>query len=191
MNDMDGEQKSKRPPNMIALYMEAIDGDTNDPFLDQVNMGVGKYNDAEYWQQVSSFRKGMYAESAMGRKVVERAKKEAKRALVNAIFENDEASILSGVSYPPPEPDQTREEYLEEHIDMIWDGLGTKEISPSEHKSVIIQEATDLPADWVPPQMRMIKMRHKTSQSKNSQLLDNIFERVTEYMGGPTKEFEE
>jgi len=189
MNDIEPQENSKRPPNMIALYMEAIDGNSNDPFLDQINMGVGKYNDAEYWQQVGAFRKGMYGEAAMGRKVMERAKREAKEALVDAIYDNDEASLLSGVTYPAP-GDQDRDEYLAEHGDMIWDGLGTAEISPSEHKAIIIREATGLPDNWVPPHMRMIKFRHKASQSKGAQLIDNLFERVQEYMGGPAQEFE-
>jgi len=169
---------------MLEVYLRALDGDTNDEFLDDVNFGVGNYTDAEYWQQVESFRRGAFAESAMTREIIERAREETKHSIVDAIYDNpDQAAILEGVTYTAPS-EMDRNDYYDEHADDIWESLGTANMAAPEHRAVLVHEATDIAKDWTPPHWRMMKARHELSQSKGARALDNLFDRVKEFKGG-------
>lgn len=178
-----GKEK-RRPNSMLEVYMAALAGETGDPFLDQINMGTGNYTDSEYWLQVQEFRNGLYAEAAVSRKVLERARRETKEAVVRAILETPDSKLLDDISYPPPDDDASFGEYYGEHADEIWESLGTEEITPSRHRAILVNEVTDLGMGWTPPHLRMVKMRHEASQSKDARALDNLFDRVKEFVGG-------
>lgn len=184
------QKKERRPNSMLEVYMSMLAGNTGDDFLETINLGTGNYTNDEYWQQVQSFRNGLFAESAVSRHVLEKARRETKEALVEAIFETPEAQILDGVSYPAPDDDTSQREYYNEHADEIWESLGTAEMPPSRHKAVLVNEVTGLGMNWSPPHHRMLKMRHEASQSKGARALDNLFDRVKEFQGGePSEEF--
>lgn len=192
---LDGQQASDKPSRMLEIYMAALNGETGEPLLDRINLGTGNYTTAEYWQQVDSFRAGMFAESALVRKIMERARHEAKEAMVDAIWEGRHGSgLLKHVDFVDPDDSEceTREEYFDEYSDLIWEGLGTEGFPPSEHRAYVVHQATGIPMDWEPPHWRMMKMRHEASQSKGARALDNLFSRVKEFRGqdGPLEEFD-
>ena len=167
---------------MLELYMSAIDGKTGDPFLDEINLGTGNYTNREYWLQVDEFRNGLYAESAMSRKILERAVRETKEAMVDAIFDRPDAAELRNVDFPDTEG-FTRAEYLDQHMDRVWNGLGHGEYTKHEHQAWLLDQYTGINRDWSPPHWRMLKMRHEASQSKDAHALDNLFDRVREFVG--------
>lgn len=178
--------QEQTPGSMLEIYMHALANSTNDDFLDTINLGVGNYTDGEYWQQVTAFKRGLYADSAMTKRVIERAKTETKKRMVEAIFdERDDAQVLTGVDYPEPEEGQTREEYYEEHMEAVWEDLGFttssgEQYSTAEHQAWLVHVCTGLDMDWTPPHWRMLKMRHEASRSKRAHLLDNLFGRPPE-----------
>jgi hypothetical protein len=184
MSQAQQKTEKRRPNSMLEVYMAALAGETGDVFLDEINLGTGNYTDAEYWQQVQAFRNGIYAESAVSRHVLEKAVRETKEAIVEAIFETPDAQILDSVSYPAPEEGQTQADYFDEYAEEIWAGLGTADMPPSRHKAVLVNEVTSIGMNWEPPHMRMLKMRHEASQSKGARALDNLFDRVKEFKGG-------
>jgi hypothetical protein len=182
-------QEKRRPSSMLEVYMEILDGGTGDRFLDEVNMGTGNYTNAEYYKQVETYRKGMYAESAMAKEVMERAKSETKEELVRLIFENPDSDLLNQVDYPAI-GDTDRGEYYSEHADDIWASLGTENMAPSAHKAWLVSEVTGLDENWTPPQWKMLKFRHEASASKGARLIDNFTDRVKEFIGHePSEEF--
>lgn len=174
------------PGSMLELYMHALANSTQDDFLDSINLGVGNYTKAEYWQQIEAFRNGLYADSAMTRKVIERAKTQTQRRLVEAIYTKAEsgrdAQILNNVDYPEPSPGEvSRQEYFDEHIEDIWQELGVKgEYSKTEHQAWLVHVCVGIDLDWTPPHWRMLKARHEASRSKNARLIDNLFGRPPE-----------
>jgi hypothetical protein len=180
---MKGEQT---PGSMLEVYMHALASRTADDFLDQVNLGIGNYSEAEYWQQVEAFRKGLYADSAMTQKLIEKGKREALREVVDAVFEERDRAILDNIrNLPEPDDGQTRRGYYEEHADDIWRNLGDhEEYTAAEHKAWLVHETTGISRDWTPPHWRMLKMRHEASRSKNARLIDNLFGRPPEPSGG-------
>jgi hypothetical protein len=168
---------------MLEIYMHAVGNNTGDDFLDTINLGVGNYDEPEYWQQIDTFKTGMYADAAMTRKVVRRAILETKMRIVDAIYGDGDAKLLERGDVAHPRPDGLgKGEYLEEHMDDVWDGLGIPEegYSTEEHQAWMVNRATSLGMDWTPPHWRMLKARHEASRSKDARLIDNVFGRPPE-----------
>jgi hypothetical protein len=193
---------NQTPGSMLELYMHAMENGTTDDFLDAVNLGIGNYTDAEYWQQMEAFKNGMFADSSMTQKVVERAKLETQRRIVDAVVEGrDGARVLRQIDYEePPDygpggPDVSdRREYFDKHIRNIWEGLGYvtedgEQISKQAHQAWLIKTVTGLDENWVPPHWRMLMARHEGSRSKEARLIDNIFGRPPEPDAQPVEDF--
>lgn len=202
--DGPGGPGSTTPGSMLEVYMHALASRTHDDFLDQVNLGIGNYSESEYWQQIQAFRDGMFADSSMTRKLLERARYETKIALVEAIFDNPESEVLRGVDAPhkkdgndkypktrreePPDGDSElvdRHEYFDEYADEMWDSLGYttqdgERYKREEHQANLINTVTGIGMNWVPPHWRMLKARHEASRSKDAHLIDNLFGRPPE-----------
>ena len=173
-------QPDRTPGSMLEIYMHAVGNQTGDSFLDTINLGVGNYEEPEYWQQIDAFRNGMFADAAMTRKVIERAVLETKKHMVDAIFGDGDSSLLEkgSINYPKP-GDMSKEEYLEKHMDDVWDGLGIPDegYSTEQHQAWLVNRATGLGMDWTPPHWRMLKARHEASRSRDARLIDNVFGR--------------
>jgi len=180
---------------MLEVYMHALASRTGDDFLDTVNLGIGNYTDAEYWQQVSAFRSGLYADSAMTKKLIKKARREALRGVVDAVYDNRDRAILDNIdNLPEPKNGQSKQGFYDEHADDIWRNLGDHEgYTAAEHKAWLVHEVTGIPRDWTPPHWRMLKMRHEASRSKDARLIDNLFGRPPEPSGGnmqPVEDFQ-
>lgn len=189
------DKPNQTPGSMLEIYMEALANRTADDFLDQFNFGVGNYDEAEYWQQIQEFRRGLYADSAMTRKVIERAILETKMEIVDAVFEDRGSRLLDQVNAPAPgeccdEACSTKQGYFDEHIEDVWNDLGTDEYDPREHKAWLVHVATGLDMDWTPPHWRMLKAKHEASRSKDAHLIDNLFGRPPEPDMQPMEEFQ-
>jgi len=172
---------------MLEIYMEAVENKSGDSFLEEVNLGVGNYSDGEYWQQVESFRNGLYADTAMTQKIVERARLQTQRRLVDAIYGDGDDRILRHIDYPDPEESGTppKKEYLENNMEEIWQGLGYESrdgesYSATEHQAWLVHVCTGLGTDWTPPHWSMMMARHEASRSKGARMLDNLFGRPPE-----------
>lgn len=194
------------PTSMLEVYMHALDSPVGDDFLDQSNLGLGNYGTKEYWQQIQSFRNGLYADAGMARRIIDRAIYETKRKMAGDAFDRPKQ-----ISFKHPNPDSyikalieqhdieleekmdedetiavlrsqswVRQSYIEEFQDEIWQDLGDEEISMVSKQTEMVTRYTGLTTNWVPPHWRMLKMRHEASRSKGARLIDNLFERVRE-----------
>jgi len=181
------------PGSMLEIYMHALKNSTGDDFLDSINLGVGNYTDGMYWQQVESFRNGLYADAAMTEAIIERAKLQTQRRMVDAIFDDEDARILRHVDFDEPGEGASRQEYFDEHIEDIWQGLGVdkegEQYTTSQHQAYLVHIATGLELDWTPPHWRMLKARHEASRSKNARMIDNLFGRPPEPDLQPMEDF--
>lgn len=154
------------PSSSLDIYDEAVKPSADDEFLDSSNLGLGYYETKEYWLQVESFRKGLYADAAFSRTLIERSISETKHFLGREKWENL--------------PDGKREEYdRRRYIDIkgeeIWEQLDEAQ------KFETLGEVTGITSDWRPPFWRMMMMRHEASRSRGARLLDNLFGRVSEF----------
>lgn len=180
--------KKKRPSSPLEMYMATLEGKTGDEHVDETNLGTGFYTNAEYYQQVHSFRISLFAKAAVGRTIVERAIEEAKDGIVDAIFMGEYEHWAPDPDEPPEERELLasthRDDYKARHIDEIWERLGSDSEQPSyKIKAAAVAKYSTVSADWEPPHSKMLKMRHEASKSKSARLQDNIFGRVKEYLG--------
>jgi len=77
-----------RPHDQIDIYNLAIASTIDSDLIDDVLLGLGNYSSREYWQQVDSFRKGVFSTAAFTRRIRERAIEETKVELaLNGVSE--------------------------------------------------------------------------------------------------------
>ncbi|UXF50875.1 MAG: hypothetical protein HQRvContig02_15 [Haloquadratum phage sp.] len=156
------------------------------------------------WQQVESYRNGLYASAAFRRIIDERATRETKTEIA-----------INGYSYTIPDTQRQREfkgwDEMEpaERRELWEEELRQSETEPFDRRRWIErrgeqlfeqlqqdthEEARRFPATeaikelaghsgtWDPAHNRMLMARHETSRSRGAQLLDNVFGRVKEHI---------
>jgi len=198
-------QPKRRPQDQLDLYQEVVDSTAVDPFLDEQNLGLGNYTSKEMWQQVESYKNGLYAAAGFRRLLTERAKSETETRLA---IEGWEVTVgEKKYTWPGWDElsDQERREIwfdeeggdglaqsAEERFDRRrWiDRRGEKVLT--ELHELRDEETNTYPAiealktlsgweeQWEPAHNRMMMMRHESSRSRSAQLLDNVFGRVKE-----------
>lgn len=165
----------EQPQQHLDLYGSALGPTTvDDEFLKKTNFGLGNYTTQEMYQQVESFRDGLFADAAFRRVLFQRAVYYAKRRHAEAKWSDQYADV--------PKPAYTKQEYVDEKADELWNGLGdaadSQAADPAEAKMNVLARYAGVSGEWVPPQWRMMKMRHESSRSRNAKLLDNLFHSV-------------
>jgi len=187
----------------LDLQSQVVDSTAVDPFLDRQNLGLGNYKEREMWQQVESYRHGMYATAAFRRLIDERAKREAQTemaidgySLVNPQTGN-EVRLKGWEEMSPEEREETWAQLRtspEERIDrrrwiqrrgvQLYEKL--EKMNDSEQRrwpaTEAVRELAGHSGSWDPAHNRMLMARHETSRSRGAQLLDNVFGRVKEHV---------
>lgn len=152
------------------------------------------------WQQVESFKNGLYAGAAFKRVIEERAKHETKTKLALdgwsfVIPGTDTVSDIPG--WDELDEDRRREiwenelanqdgerfdrrRWIRRRGEQIFETL--QEHASEEHVRYphfeAMSELAGHDRSWEPPHNRMIAARHETSRSRGAQLIDNVFGRV-------------
>jgi hypothetical protein len=186
---MDPQQNGRqatndRPHDEIDIYNLAIASTSDSELIDDVLLGLGNYSSREYWQQVDSFRKGVFSTAAFTRRIRERAIEETKVELalhgvseewevdqtVRA-FEADGWYDLDGET----QAEHDRRRWINEKKEEFWEQL------PEAIQFQLVAEVAGLDKDWKAPHIRMMMMRHEASRSKEARLMDNLFGRIKEH----------
>ncbi len=181
MPDTDGQQRAS---SQIDIYSDAISSTVDDELLENINLGLGNYSDAEYWQQVDSFKQGMFADTAFGRRLENRAIEETKTEMALegwSYYDEHEDEVVTEDGWEDlsdeEKAEKDRRRYLEQRKEEIWGQLNDRE------RFDALVEVTGFSEEWTPPQWRLMMMRHEASRSKDGRLIDNIFGRVKEVKG--------
>lgn len=169
------QNRLEEPKSELDLYGSALGPTTvDDEFLQRTNFGLGNYSSREMYQQVESFRDGLFADAAFSSVLLERAVDYTKRRLAEQQWQEEYGD--------QDDPDVSRREYIEANADDIWESLGSvedrEEPSPQQAKLDAMAKHAGVTSDWVPPHWRVMKMRHEASRSRDARLLDNVFGRV-------------
>lgn len=170
-----------QPSSQLDIYHEAITPQVQDELLSESNLGLGNYDDAEMWQQVESFRDGIFADEAFGRILTDRAIDETKRELAldgfRFEFGEDDLEDIDEDGWTDLDDEERdrrdRRRYIEERGEQIWGAL------PEELRYRTLVEVTGFEKQWIPPHWRMLMMRHEASRSRDARTLDNVFGRVS------------
>jgi hypothetical protein len=159
------KQGNSAPASETAIYGEAVRPASSDEFLEQNNLGLGNYEESTYWQQMESFRSGMYGDAAFARRLVSRAIDQTKRALAIDEWEKLDEDDRHW---------KDKREWLNRKGNEIWNNL-----DPSERRALLAKH-TGIDRNWRPPHWRMLMARHEGSRSIGARLLDNLFGRKKE-----------
>jgi len=178
----DTTARHDRPSSDLDLYDKAVDPPLSDDFLNSNNLGLGNYSDGEMWQQVESFRMGLFADAAFSDKLDARRIEETQRqlALEGYAYINDDGQRKEFSGWADlterSQANKDRRRYIEERGEEIWETL------PEERQYQATIECTGMP-NWMPPHLRMVLMRHEASRSKGGRTQDNLFGRVKKVIG--------
>lgn len=166
-------QNEDGPNNELDIYHEAISPQSEDEFLDGNNLGLGNYENREYWQQVEAFKDGMYLRSAFSELVLDRAVKETIYEMGKEAWQELD---------PEEQAESDRRQWILEYGAKRWnnaDEVAEEDQDPQKIREAWLRQFAGVDRRWTPPQMRMMMMRHEASRSRGARLLDNLFGRVS------------
>lgn len=203
-NGQTAQNGHQQPRDQLDLYNSVVDSTAVDPFLDRQNLGLGNYKDPEMWQQVESYRHGLYASAAFRRLIDERATRETQIEIAINGYEYtipDTTQQRQMKGWEQLEPDERRELWVDElrqneaepfdrrrwikrRGEQLFEELqkDTREEAHRFPASEAIQEIAGHSGTWDPAHNQMLMARHETSRSRGAQLLDNVFGRVKEHV---------
>lgn len=178
------QDSEQQRADQLDLMQQAVDDVEGDEFLSANNLGLGNYTDDEMWQQIESFKTGLYGEAGfadlINEMAIEKTKREMAREKWRQLSDEDRAQ-------------ETRREWIIAKKEELWDDLGDidREVGDREdrraleleRKAEAIEEHLGAIPDWIPPHWRMLLARHETSRSREARLIDNLFDRVDEVQG--------
>jgi hypothetical protein len=194
---MDDTQRNGGPTSELELYSDVAEPSTEDDFLSDNNLGLGKYSGREYWQQIEAFKNHMYSESAFGRKLSELAIYQTQYGLGKEALENQDeydsfVDMAQGKGILDDDDIIGRRQAIIAIGKHRWNTLLKERYTENARKQMDDREAflhrEQLRAveehagssEWLTPHSRMISARHEGSRSKDAHLIDNLFGRVRE-----------
>lgn len=199
-NPYDHDQTARpanRPQDQLDLYQEVIDSPEIDGFLDENNLGLGNYSGREMWQQVQSYRDGMFSSTAFARTIRDLAIEETKWELgLNGWEMRIDGDRLKWTGWNGLDDEERQDQWAAELADAddefmdrrtwiqrqgewIFEDLVQQRIEGERYPArEAISEIANYDGQWDPPHFRMMMVRHETSRSRGARLIDNLFERV-------------
>jgi len=199
-----GQQKGsprQRPQDSLDLQQEVIESTSIDPLLDQENLGTGNYRSNEMWQQVESYRNGLYATAAFRNTIEQRSKQETKNRLAIDGWEwsDGDGGVYRWEGWEQLSPDERREKWRKELANQDGERFDRRRWIRRRGEQVLnelyelrspekgfypaleaLGELSGWSNNWNPAHNRMLMTRHEVSRSRGAQLLDNVFGRVKE-----------
>lgn len=201
----------------LDIQGKIVGSSDSNPLLKQTNLGLGKYDEDYKWQQIRSYRKGLYAWVAFGRALSERKVYETKMKLgeegYNAYYDDvdddvkqwkpfDEA-VSVDLEDEDERPDRdvssdtgwswnpskvSRWTAIRARGEYIWKRLGDpKQILTDEQFSAVATK-TGVVDEWQPLFWEIVAGRHEMSRSDGAELLRDALTGVREYRDGVEEE---
>jgi len=182
--NLDDRGQENRSRSELDVYDKALRSPGVDGFLESENLGLGFYEDAERWQQIESYRFGLFGDRVFGEPLIDRVIDETKRQLAvkgKQFYDAESQAPKSMTGWDELNEEQKnklkteekidKRRYIEDQGEEIWKSLSEKQ------RREAIEIATGTDRKWTPPQWRMLMARHETSRSRGARLLDNVFGR--------------
>lgn len=194
-HNLDDKQASGAPNSTLDIYDSVVNPETSDDISS--NLGTGFYTEDEQWQQVSSYRKGMFGEAAFARRLFDRALSETIQELGRKgwrYYDEDEGQHgdykeHDGVDLERELADEEMprpREVVRKHGERLWRKL------PDAQQVAAMQEFSGYSGNWMPPHWRMMETRHEASKSREARTQDNLFgtrnkQKVEEHRDSPRR----
>ena len=172
-----GHEDDQAPRDELDLRSQIVEQSDGNPLLQQSNLGLGNYTETYLWQQVRSYRKGLYAYIAFGNVLTKRAIYETKMELGRDGYVHFDENQKEVAQWDPLSEDDVRDDESSWTAERrrgkrIWDSLGEAP-QPVTQKQVaaVIKKTGVEPGKWLPIYWQMVSGRHDVSRSLNAELI--------------------
>jgi hypothetical protein len=175
---IESSEGGEKPSSELDLYDHALSANVDDEFLSTNNFGLGNYTGDEMWQQVESFKRGMYAEQAFVRRLLERAIHQTmvSLGLRGGSFYDERESVQDVRQFEgwrdldeEERAEKDRREWVLEKGREVWETL------PENCKREALDERAGVSSTWTPPHFRMMQVRHETGRSRDASTMEIVF----------------
>lgn len=179
----DGSDSPARQKDELDHLTDILQQSSANEILDEVNAGLGNYDDDVLWSQTESYRKGLIAHTAVSGLLIKRTIDEAKKFLAEhgtsfysesemdvRTFEPYDEAVDAG-TFEPGEYESSwnaKRRYAEE----IWKALGQADKAITQEQRAAMVKATGMePGEWIPMFWDMFAGKHDMSRSHGAELL--------------------
>jgi len=177
-----GQDESTKPRirDESDVYQQVLGSGSSNPLLRDADLGQGNYDDEYLWQQIRSYRKGLYAWIAFGNVLTERKIYETKMQLgdegYNAFYDESESDVQvwGALDEDDIPDDRSRWNVVKERGEEIWQRLGEPDVMLSQKQLSAIQSKTGLSQEWMPIFWELVSGRHEVSRSRDAELLRDL-----------------
>jgi len=181
------------PRASLDISAKVLEGPDSNSLLQETNLGLGNYDDDYLWQQIRSFRKGLFASIAFSGYLWRTARHETIMKLGRdgfRYFSEDRGQMLQ---FEPAEAHfdnydarlerQSSWEIERKRGKEIWDQLGNWDEPLSDKQLAAVIKLTDYDGDWLPVYWQMVSGRHEASRSKDAELIRDVLTSINEVRG--------
>jgi len=188
-NGHDTDQETEQVLDELGLQEQILKSSGGNPLLEGTNLGLGNYDTDYKWQQVRSYRKGLYAWIAFGNTLTKRQIYETKIKLgrngFNAIYDDRDREVKT---FPPLEeagddPEDEERSSWNRALDRgrkIWRRLGDPHQIFTEDQISAISQKTGIDSEWQPLFWELVAGRHEVSRSEEAELLRDALTGIKE-----------
>lgn len=165
------------PRDELDLQHDLARQSSGNPLLSHTNLGTGHYTDDTLWQQIRSYRKGLFAYIAFGGMLTRRALYETKLKLGREGYRHYNEARQEVESYDPIEESDIDERESSwsaelERGEEIWTRLGEAPRPITEKQIAAVIKKTGVePGRFLPVYWQMVSGRHDASKSLDAELL--------------------
>jgi len=170
------DDQSSQPVDQLDLQNKVIESSGGNPLLELTNLGVGNYSEDYLWQQVRSYRKGLYAYIAFDRALTDLAIHETKVKLAREGFRHyneTRDSVEMWEAIDEDAADVSRHDVLERG-EEVWEDLGEARKGISKKQAAALLDKSGLGSEWLPVYWQMVAGRHEVSRSLDAELLRDM-----------------
>ena len=181
---------SERPEirDEADVQQSVLESSRGNPLLETTNLGLGNYDDSYLWQQIQSYRKGLYAYLAFEETISAKAVHETKVKLAREGFSYYDERRDTVEQWDPIDEDDVDELQSTwtaeiERGEQIWQSLNNSNEVLSEKQIVAIMKKAGVDLDWMPINWQMVAGRHEVSRSRNAELLRAVLTHINDLRG--------
>jgi len=174
-NGHDDSEPIQQVRDELGLQEQILKSGGSNPLLDSTNLGLGKYDDDYKWQQVRSYRKGLYAWVAFGQALEKRKLYETKIKLgrdgYNPYYDEGDVRVWNALDEDDVGDDESSWNAALERGREIWQRLGDPQEIITAEQVAAVASKTSIDDEWQPLFWELVAGRHEVSRSEDAELL--------------------
>lgn len=195
------QSRQRKITDHLDALEDVLQGPNTNPLLEQTNLGQGNYDEDYLWQQIQSYRDGLFAHKAFSSLVTNRHVRTARLELGKSgmrFYNKTRDDVINIEAFDPENPDEDKyldrmnmerdvEYYstwtlIEKRGEFIWrEELGDpKTVGLTGMQQAALVEKSGSNTEWLPIYWEMVAGRHEASRSLDSTLIKYVLGDVQE-----------